>query len=84
MAREHRNDILAVPFIMLAQVALFLMTMQLVIRSWSALAWTGALFLIGFAGVYRYWWKNLPPASNPGTDLAEKLPAPVGAPHPPA
>lgn len=84
MAREHRNDILAVPFIMLAQVSLFLLAMQFVIRSWTALACTGALFLIGFAGTYRYWWKNLPPASNPGTELAEKFTAPAGAPHPPA
>ncbi|MBK8858662.1 MAG: hypothetical protein IPN11_13595 [Opitutaceae bacterium] len=57
---------------MLAQVALFLMTMQFMIRSWTAFAWTAALLAIGVAGTYRYWWKNLAPASNPGTDLAEK------------
>jgi hypothetical protein len=72
MAREHRNDILAVPFIMLSQVSLFLITMQFIIRSWTALAWTGALLAIGLAGTYRYWWKNLAPADNPGTELAEK------------
>ena len=72
MDREHRNDLLAVPFIMLAQVAFFLLTMQFMIRSWTAFAWTAALFCIGLAGVYRYWWKNLPPADNPGTELAEK------------
>lgn len=72
MEREHRNDLLAIPFLMLAQVAFFLMTMQFMIRSWSAFAWTGVLLLIGLIGAYRYWWKNLPPAHNPGTELAEK------------
>lgn len=72
MSREHRNDMLAVPFIMLSQVTLFLLTMQVMIRSWSAVAWTGSLLAIGLVGVYHFWWKNLPPADNPGTDLAEK------------
>lgn len=72
MDTEHRNDLLAIPFIMLAQVALFLMTMQFMIRSWTAFAWTSALLAIGVAGTYRYWWKNLAPADNPGTELAEK------------
>jgi hypothetical protein len=72
MDLEHRNDLLSIPCIMLAQVALFLMTMQFMIRSWGAFWWTTALFAIGAAGVYRYWWKNLPTAENPGTELAEK------------
>ncbi|MBX3750320.1 MAG: hypothetical protein KF897_09545 [Opitutaceae bacterium] len=70
--REHRNDLLSIPFIMLAQVALFLMTMQFMIRSWTAFAWTAVLLVIGLAGTYRFWWKNLAPADNPGTELAEK------------
>jgi Na+/proline symporter len=72
MDLEHRNDLISIPFIMLAQVALFLMTMQFMIRSWGAFWWTTALFVIGAAGVYRFWWKNLPTAENPGTELAEK------------
>ena len=70
-AREHRNDILAVPFIMVAQVALFLLTMQFMIHAYTALAWTTALFALALLGVYRFWWRALPPADNPGTELAQ-------------
>lgn len=71
-AREHRNDILAVPFIMVAQVALFMTTMQFMIHAYTALAWTAALFLVALVGVHRFWWQALPPADNPGTALARK------------
>ncbi len=69
-AREHRNDILAVPFFLLAQVTLFLLPMQLVIHAYSSFAATLPLFLVGAGGVYWFFWRNLPPASNPGTETA--------------
>ena len=68
--REHRNDVFSLPFIMVAQVALFLLTMQAVIHAWSGFAATLAIFLVALAGVYRFWWRNLPPADNPGTARA--------------
>jgi len=71
-AREHRQDQLAVPFIMVAQVALFLLTMQFMIHAYAALAWTAAIFLVAVVGVHRFWWRALPPADNPGTELAQK------------
>ncbi|MCF7687787.1 MAG: hypothetical protein K9M98_08005 [Cephaloticoccus sp.] len=83
MDREHRNDILAVPFIMLTQVSLFLLSMQFMIRSWTAITWIGSLLCIGLIGVYHYWWKNLPPADNPGIDLAEKSGVPLSSHAPP-
>lgn len=58
--RENTFDIIAVPFTMLAQVTLFLMPMQLVIRRFDAFFMTLPLFLIGAAGVYFFWWKKLP------------------------
>jgi hypothetical protein len=68
--REHRNDIFPLPFIMVAQVALFLLTMQAVIHAWSGFAVTLAIFLVALAGVYWFWWRSLPPADNPGTGRA--------------
>jgi len=67
--REHRNDISAVPFTLLWQVTLFLLPMQLVIKSYSAFFWTLPLFLIGCAGMYRFWWRALPMqgSEKPGT-----------------
>ena len=60
--REHRNDILAVPFTMLWQVTLFLWPMLLVIQAYRAFWYTFALFGVGLAGMYVLWYRNLPAA----------------------
>ena len=64
LKREHRNDIIAVPFTLLWQVTLFLLPMQLVIKSYSAFFWTLPLFLIACTGMYIFWWKALPPTEG--------------------
>ncbi|HEX4084480.1 MAG TPA: hypothetical protein VHY22_06210 [Chthoniobacteraceae bacterium] len=60
--REHRNDIISVPFALLWQVTMFLLPMELVIKSYTAALCTLPLFLIGCVGLYFFWWKALPPA----------------------
>ena len=60
MEKEHRTDIIAVPFAMLWQVTLFLLPMQLVIKSYRAFAMTLPLFLFAAAGMYWFWWRPLP------------------------
>lgn len=57
--RENRTDIIAVPFVMLTQVTLFLMSMQLVIHSYGAFWTTLPLFLIGLVGAWWFWWRPL-------------------------
>jgi len=64
MQREHRNDLLAVPFTLLWQVTLLLLPMQLVIHSFKAFGVTLVLFIIGLAGMYIFWYRNLPPADE--------------------
>jgi SSS family solute:Na+ symporter len=68
MEREHRNDILAVPFVMLWQVTWFMMPMQLVIHSYRAFWVTFSLFVVGLTGVYFLWYRNLPPAHDTQTE----------------
>jgi len=60
--REHRNDLLALPFAFFWQVTLFLIPMQLVIGSYRAALVTGIIFSVSLAGVYFFWYRNLPPA----------------------
>ena len=67
MTREHRYDLLAVPFTLGWQVTLFLLPMQLIIRTYQAFAVTLVIFLICLAGVYLFWYRNLP-ASGPMPD----------------
>ncbi|MFP4281249.1 MAG: sodium:solute symporter family transporter [Opitutales bacterium] len=57
--RENRTDIAAVPFVLLAQVTLFLMAMQLVIHSYGSFWKTLPLFLVGALGAWWFWWRPL-------------------------
>ena len=81
MEREHRNDILAVPFAMLWQVTLFLLPMQLVIKAYHGFFMTLPLFLVALAGMYQFWWKPLPPSGPEGDRFAkakeDEIPEPV-------
>ncbi|MHB9035868.1 MAG: sodium:solute symporter family transporter [Armatimonadota bacterium] len=61
LTRENRNDIISVPFALLAQVTVFLLPMQLVIKAYSSFWQTLPLFLVGALGLYWFWWRNLPP-----------------------
>lgn len=70
---EHRNDIISVPFVMTAQVTIFLLPMQIMIKSYAAFFMTLPIFLLAVAGTYWFWWRNLPPKSDPGTDRADPL-----------
>jgi Na+/proline symporter len=70
--KEHRNDILAVPFLLVAQVTLFLMPMQLVIHAYRSMTLTAPVFGIALVGVYWFWWRQLPSAENPGTATAKR------------
>ncbi len=69
MRKEHRNDLLALPFTMAWQVSLFLLPMQLVIKTYDAFFVTLVIFAVGLTGMYFLWYRNLPPA-----DAAPKTP----------
>lgn len=76
--REHRADIMTVPFAMLCQVTMFLLPMQVVIKAYSAFWMTLPLFLVGVCGMYWYWWRNLPPATEPAAEEDTAVNAPEG------
>ncbi len=60
VSREHRNDLLALPFAMTWQVCIFLVPMLFVIHNWKDLTGAFILGLIAFAGLYFIWFRNLP------------------------
>jgi Na+/proline symporter len=62
MKKEHRNDLLALPFNLLWQVTLFILPMQAIIGAWRSMVPTAALFLLGLIGMYVFWYRNLPAA----------------------
>ena len=57
---EHRNDIIAVPFVMGWQITMFLMAMQLVIKAWQSFFMTLGINLLMAGGMYWFWYRNLP------------------------
>lgn len=67
--RENRRDIVTVPFALVWQVTLFLLPMQLVIKSYTSFFCTLPLFLIGLTGMYFFWWKPLM-GKEPATDFS--------------
>ena len=77
LRKEHRTDILTVPFALLTQVTLFLMPMQILVKTYSTFWRTLPLFLIGVIGLYFFWWRPLP-ARGAGCDglAGYKLPKP--------
>lgn len=60
MEREHRSDIIAVPFVMGWQVTMFLMAMQIVIQEWRSFIVTFGVSLVCIAGMYVFWYRRLP------------------------
>jgi len=60
VSEEHFYDILSIPFALLWQVTMFLGPMLLVIHNWKGFGITCALWLVGGAGLYWFWYRKLP------------------------
>lgn len=60
MRREHRNDLLILPFVATWLVTMFLMPMQLVIRQYKSFYVSLSIFIVCVIFMYFFWYKNLP------------------------
>ena len=60
MVREHRYDLISVPFVLGWQITLFLWPMLLLIRNFKAFWITFAVFLTCLTGMYLFWYRKLP------------------------
>ncbi len=60
MKREHRNNLLSLPFILVAQTTLYLLPMQLIIHTYSTFWLTFTAFVVSAIGIYWFWYRNLP------------------------
>lgn len=61
---EHRNDFLALPFTYGWQISMFLLPMQLMIKTYNAFWITFVVFVICSLGMYYFWYRNLPKDDN--------------------
>lgn len=60
VGKEHRNDLLALPFAVGWQITLFLLPMQLMVGNMAAFWPTLGVFAASLAGLYLFWYRNLP------------------------
>ena len=61
---KHENfwDIVSVPIAMVAQVAMFLLPMQIMVKNFTAFFWTLPVFLIFGSALFFTWFRRLPKA----------------------
>lgn len=79
MTREHRRDLIALPFALGWQITLFLLPMQLVVRSYHSFWCTLVVFLVCLGGMYVFWYRHLPTAEA-SRALATESPGPQPSP----
>jgi SSS family solute:Na+ symporter len=58
MQQEHLRDVAALPFALSWQITLFLLPMQLLIKSYRAFGITLGIFLFSLAGLYFIWLRH--------------------------
>lgn len=76
--REHRNDLIALPIAFVWMITMYLAPMQFMIGQY-AVGWiTTALFVLSCAGLYVFWYRNLP-SPSPRTDAEPAEATPVVA-----
>ncbi|MCX7971137.1 MAG: sodium:solute symporter, partial [Negativicutes bacterium] len=81
LAREHRNDILAIPFGLAWVTTLNLIPLQLMVKEWLSAAVSAVIFIISLIGLYYFWYRHLAP---PGTLRTVDGPKPAAGDTPPA
>ena len=73
MQKEHRYDLIAVPFVLAWQVSFYLLLAQLVIHDFKSLGITSTVFVISLIGMYFFWYTKLPPHQTQATEQSTSL-----------
>jgi drug/metabolite transporter (DMT)-like permease len=60
MKKEYRNDLLALPFTVCWHISWLIWPMLLLIHNFKGFAGVAAICLVGLAGMYFFWYRNLP------------------------
>jgi hypothetical protein len=62
MSREHKFDVLSLPFALVWQFSVLMLPLLLMVRQWRSSAVIGAMLAVALTGLYFFWYKKLPPA----------------------
>jgi len=60
MAREHKYDLISVPFALCWQMSMLLLPLLLIVKQYRASAVTAAVLATALVGLYFFWYRKLP------------------------
>ncbi len=60
VSREHRRDLISVPFALLWQISMFLWPMLALIKNWPGCTGIFALWVVSGIGLWFFWYRHLP------------------------
>lgn len=60
MAREHKYDLISVPFALFWQISMLMLPMLLIVRQYEASAVTAGILGLSLVGLYFFWYRKLP------------------------
>ncbi|MBN2445736.1 MAG: sodium:solute symporter [Phycisphaerae bacterium] len=74
--REHRNDLIALPIAFVWMITMYLAPMQFMIGRYGAGWISTGLFVLSCAGLYVFWYRNLP-SPSPRTETVPNAAGPT-------
>ncbi len=60
MSREHKYDLISLPFALFWQISLLMLPLLLIVRQYKASAVTATILGASLAGLYVFWYRKLP------------------------
>jgi Na+/proline symporter len=62
MAKEHKYDLISLPFAFFWQLTMLMLPLFLIIKQFRASAVTASILAVSLTGLYFFWYRKLPPA----------------------
>jgi Na+/proline symporter len=59
-SREHKYDLLSLPFALCWQMSMLILPLLLIVRQWRPAAVTAAVLAAALTGLYFFWYRKLP------------------------
>jgi hypothetical protein len=60
VAREHKHDLISVPFALCWQMSMLLLPLLLIVRQYKASAVAAGILGLSLVGLYFFWYRKLP------------------------
>ena len=64
MTREHKFDLISLPFALFWQFSMLMLPLLLIVREYRSSAVVGSMLAVSLIGLYFFWYKKLPPPNS--------------------